>query len=97
MHRTVLRLNQFIGIVVGLVGALMTANFWPEIRMAVGGWVGTILWGIALGGLFGSMDSIHMVGYLITRRENHALNTLLGLLAPFSLIGALLMLLKLAR
>ncbi len=97
MNRPGLRLNQFMGIVVGLVGALMTANFWPDIRTAVGGWVGTILWGIALGGLFGSMDSMHMVGRLITRGENHALNTLVGLVAPFSLIGALLMLLKLAR
>lgn len=96
MNPAGLRLNQFMGIVVGLVGAVMTANFWPTIRTAVGGWGGAILWGVALGGLFGSMGSLHTVGRIITRRENHALNTPIGLLAPFALIGALLVLLKLA-
>lgn len=97
MHRTGLRLNQFMGIVVGLVGALMTANFWPHIRLAVGGWAGAILWGVALGGLFGSLGSLHTVGRLMTRRENYALNAPLGLLAPFAIIAALLVLLNLAR
>ena len=96
MNRPGLRLNQFMGIVVGLVGALMTANFWPHIRLAVGGWGGAILWGVALGGLFGSRGSFHMVGRLITRRETHALNAPLGLLAPFALIALLLVLLNLA-
>jgi len=97
MNRAGLRLNQFMGIVVGLVGALMTANFWPYIRLAVGGWGGAILWGVALGGLFGSLGSVHTLGRLITRRENHALNTPLGLLAPLALIAVLLVLRNLAR
>ncbi|HJO34509.1 MAG: hypothetical protein QF376_01725 [Anaerolineales bacterium] len=97
MNRAGLRLNQFMGIIVGLVGALMTANFWPHIRQAVGGWGGAILWGVALGGLFGSLGSLHAVGRLITRRENHTLNALVGLLAPFALITLLLVLLAIAR
>ena len=97
MSRAETRLNQFIGIIVGLVGALMTANFWPHIRLAVGGWGGTILWGIAIGGLLGSLGNLHTIGRLITRSENQALNTFLGILAPFVLILALLMLTNLAR
>lgn len=97
MNRAGLRLNQFMGIVVGLVGALMTANFWPNIRLAVGGWGGAILWGVAIGGLLSSLGSLHRVGRLVTRRENHALNMPIGLLAPFALIAALLVLLNLAR
>ena len=97
MNRAGLRLNQLIGMVVGLVGALMTANFWPHIRLTVGGWGGAILWGIALGGLFGSLGRLHTIGFLITRRENHALNAPLGLLAPFALIAVLFVLINLAR
>ncbi len=97
MNRTGLRLNQFMGIIVGLVGALMTANFWPHIRLAVGGWGGAILWGVAVGGLFGSLGSLHTVGHLITRSENYALNALFELLAPFALIALLLVLLAISR
>ena len=92
MSRAETRTNQFIGIIVGLVGALMTSNFWPHIRLAVGGWGGTILWGVAIGGLLGSLRSLHTVGRLITRSENQALNAVIGMLVPFALILALLML-----
>ena len=97
MSRAETRLNQFIGIIVGLVGALMTSNFWPHIRLAVGGWGGTILWGVAIGGLIGSLRSLHTVGRVITRSETRVLNTIVGIIAPFTLILVLLMLTNLAR
>ena len=97
MSRAETRTNQFIGIIVGLVGALMTSNFWPHIRLAVGGWGGTILWGVAIGGLIGSLRSLHTVGRVITRSETRVLNTIVGIIAPFTLILVLLMLTNLAR
>ena len=89
MDRLELRLNQTVGIVVGLVGALMTANFWPSVRLLVGGWPGVIIWGVALGGLFGSLAQLHVVGRLVPGRDHRTLNFTIGLLLPFVVIGIL--------
>ena len=96
MDQRELRLNQTIGMVVGIVGALMTANFWPSVRAFVGGWAGTMMWGMALGGFFGSFAKLSVVGKLITRREHMALNFTIGLLLPFMFIGLLLLALNIS-
>ena len=74
MNRSNLRINQFIGIVMGLVGTLMAANFWPEIRNSVGGWSGAILWGVALGGMFGSVGHIYTIGKFVTKSNNESVD-----------------------
>ena len=92
MNKEELRVNQFIGIIVGLVGSLMTANFWPTIKNNVGGWGGAILWGVALGGLFGSVGHLSTLGKYVSKSNNPLINSLVGLLLPFILIGILLLL-----
>ena len=94
MNRQNLRINQFIGIVIGLVGTLMAANFWPQIRTNVGGWSGVILWGVALGGMFGSVGHLNTLGKFITRSNNHQLNSIVGLLLPFTIIAVLFILMN---
>jgi len=83
-----------MGIVIGLVGALMAANFWPQIRTNVGGWSGAILWGVALGGMFGSVGHLNTLGKFITRSNNHQLNSIVGLLLPFTIIAVLFILMN---
>ena len=83
-----------MGIVIGLVGALMAANFWPQIRTNVGGWSGVILWGVALGGMFGSVGHLNTLGKFITRSNNHQLNSIVGLLLPFTIIAVLFILMN---
>ena len=94
MNRSHLRINQFIGIVIGLVGTLMTANFWPQIRSSIGGWSGAALWGVALGGLFGSVGHFNAVGKFVTKNNNHQVNSIIGLLLPFAIIAVLLILMN---
>ncbi len=94
MNRSNLRINQFIGIVMGLVGTLMAANFWPEIRNSVGGWSGAILWGVALGGMFGSVGHIYTIGKFVTKSNNRLINSSIGLLLPFAIIALLLILMN---
>ena len=96
MNRQNLRINQFIGIVIGLVGTLMAANFWPEVRSSVGGWSGAVLWGVALGGLFGSVGHLNIVGKFVTKSNNHQLNSIVGMLLPFIIIAVLLILMNIA-
>ena len=95
MDKPELRLNQTIGIIVGLVGALMTANFWPSVRLLVGGWAGAVMWGVALGGLFGSFAQLDIVGRWVTRRDHRPVNFTIGLLLPFGVVGLLLLALNL--
>ena len=83
-----------MGIVIGLVGALMAANFWPQIRTNVGGWSGAILWGVALGGMFGSVGHLNTLGKFVTRSNNHQLNSIVGLLLPFTIIAVLFILMN---
>ena len=94
MNRSNLRINQFIGIVIGLVGTIMAANFWPEIRNSIGGWSGAILWGVALGGLFGSVGHLNTIGKFVTKSNNRLMNSILGLLLPFAIIVTLLILMN---
>ncbi|HJO90227.1 MAG TPA: hypothetical protein QF606_01010 [Anaerolineales bacterium] len=94
MNRSHLRINQFIGIVIGLVGTLMTANFWPEIRNTIGGWGGAILWGVALGGIFGSVGHLNTIGKFVTKSNNRLINSIVGLLLPFATIAILLILMN---
>ena len=94
MNRSNLRINQFIGIVIGLVGTLMAANFWPQIRSSVGGWSGAVLWGVALGGLFGSVGHLSIVGKFVTKNNNHQVNSIIGLLLPFAIIAVLLIIMN---
>ena len=89
MDRHRLRLNQASGIVVALVGALMTANFWPPVRALLGGWPGAIMWGVAIGALAGSAGELHVLGRFFTRRDNRLLNTLVALVVPLG-VGLLL-------
>ena len=96
MNKDELRVNQFIGMVVGLVGSLMTANFWPTIKNNVGGWSGAILWGLALGGLFGSIGYLNKIGQYVSRSNNKTLNSIVGLLLPFTLIAILLVLMRIS-
>lgn len=96
MDRKELRLNQAVGIVVGVVGALMTANFWPSLRVGVGGWAGSVMWGMALGGLYGSLTQLHVVGKWVTRQDHKLLNFAIGLLLPFMMIWLLLFVLSAA-
>ena len=96
MNRQNLRINQFIGIVIGLVGTLMAANFWPRIRSSVGGWSGAILWGVALGGMFGSVGHLNSLGKFVTKSNNHQLNSIVGMLLPFIIIAVLLILMNIA-
>ena len=94
MNRSHLRINQFIGIVIGLVGTLMTANFWPDIRNSIGGWSGAILWGVALGGMFGSVGHLNTIGKFVTKSNNRLINSIVGLLLPFAIIATLLILMN---
>ena len=94
MNRSHLRINQFIGIVMGLVGTLMAANFWPEIRNSIGGWSGAILWGVALGGLFGSVGHLNTIGKFVTKSNNRLMNSIVGLLLPFAIIVTLIILMN---
>ena len=89
MDRHQLRLNQASGIVVALVGTLMTANFWPPVRALLGGWRGAIMWGVAIGALAGSAGELHVLGRFFTRTDNRSLNTLAGLAVPLG-VGLLL-------
>jgi hypothetical protein len=94
MNKNELRINQFIGMIVGLVGSLMTANFWPIIKDNIGGWGGAILWGIALGGLFGSIGYLNNIGQYVSKSNNKLINSIIGFLLPFGLIAVLLILMK---
>ena len=94
MNRSNLRINQFKGIVIGLVGTIMAANFWPEIRNSIGGWSGAILWGVALGGMFGSVGHLNNIGEFVTKSNNRLINSIVGLLLPFAIIATLLVLMN---
>ena len=89
MDRHQLRLNQASGIIVALVGALMTANFWPPVRALLGGWPGAIMWGVTIGALAGSITELHVLGRFFTRRDNRLLNTMVALAVPLG-VGLLL-------
>ena len=94
MNRSNLRIILLIGIVIGLVGTIMAANFWPEIRNSGGGWSGAILWGVALGGMFGSVGHIYTIGKFVTKNKNRLINSSIGLLLPFAIIAMLLILMN---
>ncbi len=89
MDRNQLRLNQASGIIVALVGALMTANFWPPVRALLGGWPGAIMWGVAIGALAGSFSELHVLGRFFTRRDNRTFQTFVALGVPLA-VGLLL-------
>jgi hypothetical protein len=86
--RKELRRNQVFGVVLGVIGGLMTANFWPAIPAAVG-WGGAILWGAAIGALLGSLTQFERAGKILTRSDNRGLNLAVGLAVPLLIIGVL--------
>ncbi|MBM4423751.1 MAG: hypothetical protein FJ030_10205 [Chloroflexi bacterium] len=86
MDKKELRRNQVIGIAVGLIGGLMTGNFWPSIPAAIG-WGGVILWGAAIGAALGSLAQFERAGQALTRRDHRGLNMVVGLSVPLILIA----------
>ena len=87
MDRDTLRRNQLSGAAVGAMIGLMTANFWPELRETIGGWLPALLWGAVVGGVLASMTPLGAVAGRITGSENAVLNQIVGLLMLFVLVG----------
>ena len=78
-----MRRNQMVGVLGGMIVAAMTANFWPEVREAVGGWPGALLWGAAIGAMLASAAQFSAAGKILTRSENNTLNTVVGVAGFF--------------
>jgi hypothetical protein len=91
MNRFELRGNQLVGAIGGLLAFTLTANFFPSFRAAFWGWGGVLLWGLAIGGLLGSLSYMHVLGRWVTRSSNTRLNTFVGVLLPF-LVAAVMLL-----
>ncbi|MDP6770811.1 MAG: hypothetical protein QF704_08965, partial [Anaerolineales bacterium] len=64
------------------------------IRNTIGGWSGAILWGVALGGMFGSVGHLNTIGKFVTKSNNRLINSIVGLLLPFVTIAILLILMN---
>lgn len=85
LERRELRQHQLSGAIVGVILGVMTANFWPDVREAIGGWLPAILWGGVLGALLSSLTPLGRIAQRFTGRDNPLLNQAVGLLIPFLL------------
>jgi hypothetical protein len=88
LARKELRRNQVFGMVLGIIGGLMTANFWPVVQVNLG-WSGAIVWGAAIGGIIGSLAQFERAGKILTRSENRMLNLSVGLAVPLLFLAVL--------
>ena len=88
MDRKQLRRDQAVGILMGMLGGLLTATLWPEVRSAAG-WGGAMLWGAAIGAMFASLTQFESAGKIITRSESRFFNLVVGLCIPLLIIGLL--------
>lgn len=87
MNQAELRRNQIIGMLTGVLLAAMTANFFPDLREAVGGWAGALLWGGAIGAALASLSQFAEAGKLVTRSDNRVLNLIVALVIVVVLIA----------
>lgn len=85
-QRKELRRNQVIGTVVGIIGGVMSGNFWPVLPANVG-WGGVILWGAVIGATLGSLSQFARAGRILTRSDNEILNTAVALSVPLLIIA----------
>ncbi|HUN24531.1 MAG TPA: hypothetical protein PK299_15485 [Anaerolineales bacterium] len=90
-RRNEIRARQISGMILGVIIGLMTANFFPALRSAIGGWAMVLLWSVALGGLVGSLTDFYLIGQRITKRENRTLNNIVGLGLLVVVIGIVLL------
>jgi uncharacterized membrane protein YidH (DUF202 family) len=90
-RRNEIRARQISGMILGLIIGLMTANFFPELRTAIGGWAMVMVWSVALGGLVGSLADFYPIGQRITKRENRTLNNIVGVGVLVVVIGVVLL------
>ncbi|MGW8224536.1 MAG: hypothetical protein ACWGOY_02320 [Anaerolineales bacterium] len=77
--------RQWVGIFGGAaIGWALTIVF-PSIEARFG-LLTVLLWSAAIGGVLSSLDGFRRAGAALTRRDNRALNLLVGLGIPFLLL-----------
>ena len=74
-------IKELLGIFLGISLAMMISSVVPAIRENYSLGV-VILWGGALGGLLTSYERFERAGAALTRGENKALNTVIGVSIP---------------
>ncbi len=83
MEREEIRRYQLVGMITGILGGVMTANFFPDFRDSIGGWGPVVFWGAAVGGLLGSPTALQRIGLILTRDpKKEATNLVIGILVP---------------
>lgn len=86
VQRKELRRNQVFGTIIGVIGGLMSGNFWPVLPASLG-WGGVILWGAVIGATLGSLGQFARAGKILTRSDNQLLNMAVALSVPLLFIA----------
>lgn len=87
MDREEIRRQQMIGMAVGVLGGIMTANFFPNFREGVGGFGPAVFLGAAIGAFMGAPAAVQRLGLIFTRDpKKEATNLVIGMLVPILFI-----------
>ena len=87
------RRNQLLGITGGVGVGLMLLAVVPSLAQAPG-WIETLLWTGALGGVVTSLPAFERAGAALTRRDNRLLNLTVSLGIVVLFLAALALLLR---